>query len=64
MIFHVTSFLFLGQKFLSGCPSVIHLSPPCLFYMIAGRLALIGARIGTTILFSSACFNPLFFILR
>lgn len=60
MVFHVTSFLFLGQNICL----VARQSPTCLFYMIAGRLALIGARVGTAILFSSACFKPLFFILR
>ena len=64
MIFHVTSFLFLGQNICLVARQSSTCHPPCLFYMIAGRLALIGARIGTTILFSSACFNPLFFILR
>lgn|GEM_PF-2849359 len=64
MFFHVTSFFVFGAKYLFGCLPVIHLSPPCLFCMIAGRLALIGARVGTVILYSSACFKPLFFILR
>ena len=64
MVFHVASFFIFGAKYLFGCPSVTRQSPTCLFYMIAGRLALIGACVGTAILFSSACFKPLFFILR
>lgn len=64
MLFHVTSFFVFWAKYLLGCPPVTRQSPPCLFYIIAGQLALIGARVGTAILFSSACFKPLFFILR
>ncbi len=60
MLFHVTSFFVFWQNICW----VARQSPPCLFYMIAGQLALIGARVGTAILFSSACFKPLFFILR
>ena len=64
MAFHVTSFFCFWGKIPFWLPVGHPPVTPCLFYTIAGRLALIGTRVGTAILFSSACFKPLFFILR
>jgi hypothetical protein len=60
MIFHVTSFFVFGAKYLFGCPSVTYLS-------VLHDRGVVGTdwpRVGTAILFSSACFKPLFFIIR
>lgn len=50
MVFHVTSFFVFWAKYLFGCLPVPTCHPPYLFYMIAVRLALIGAHVGTAIL--------------
>ncbi|HZF60569.1 MAG TPA: hypothetical protein VEZ52_02975 [Desulfovibrio sp.] len=64
MDFHVTSFFVFWAKYLFVVrhPPACH--PSYVFYMIAVRLALIGARVGTAILFSSACLNTQPVILR